>query len=103
MALDCTTCGACCMNAAGIQVEEAERAGRPLSDKLIAEIIETDETRPMEQNAWCEWFIVTQASIDDGACGRCLYYDRRPEVCRDFEKGGAACLQARERAGLAGP
>lgn len=100
MALDCTTCGACCKNAAGVPYEEAERAGILLSDKLIADIIEKDETRPMAENAWCEWYIATQHSLDDGPCGKCLHYEQRPECCRGYEKGGAACLKARQRARL---
>jgi uncharacterized protein len=25
----------------------------------------------------------------------CLHYDHRPQVCRDFERGGAACVDLR--------
>jgi Fe-S-cluster containining protein len=39
----------------------------------------------------------------DGGTGtpwRCREYSDRPRSCRDFEIGGAACLEARRRVGL---
>lgn len=88
------------MQAAGMPYEEAERAGRPLSAERIAEIIRKDQTRPMEENAWCEWFIVSQDSIDGGPCGKCKYYDERPKLCQDYEKGEAGCLETRRLLGF---
>jgi Fe-S-cluster containining protein len=32
--------------------------------------------------------------------GRCAIYDRRPEVCREYESGGKQCRSARSQQGL---
>ena len=34
-------------------------------------------------------------------CFTCAVYSDRPKTCRDFERGGVNCLDARRRLGLA--
>jgi len=36
----------------------------------------------------------------DQATGKCKHYEHRPDVCRDFEVGGAGCIRRRVEAGL---
>lgn len=96
MALDCATCGACCLIGGGLPIEEAEREGNPLSKKLIDEATELCETCPVEEIPWCVWFIPSKESVDGGPCGKCKHYDLRPNVCRDFTKGSNSCLAAIE-------
>ena len=48
------------------------------------------------------WGGTTMARLEDGWCAaldrdtlRCRIYDRRPQVCRDFDMGGQECIQER--------
>jgi Fe-S-cluster containining protein len=61
-----------------------------------------------DQGKWCRmhgaldseglWRLAVpcQHVTDDG---RCAIYGMRPQVCRDYEAGGARCLAAREAMG----
>jgi Fe-S-cluster containining protein len=76
----CAGCGKCCH----LLVELS-----PLTDDVPAEmIVERDGVRCMEQHG-------------DGACVAldpatqlCTIYARRPQVCRDFQRGGSLCRRA---------
>jgi len=75
----CAGCGKCCH----LLVELA-----PFGDDVPeAYVVEHAGVRCMDQQG-------------DGACialdpdtQLCTIYDRRPQVCRDFERGGALCLR----------
>jgi Fe-S-cluster containining protein len=43
--------------------------------------------RGQESHECCLWF--------DAQARRCRHYEWRPQVCRDYELGGFACLAAR--------
>lgn len=96
MALDCTTCSACCLREGMLPIEQMRLEGKPISKELLAEATERAETCPEAEIPWCVWFVATQDSIDDGPCGRCRHYEQRPKCCSDFEKGSDKCLAARE-------
>lgn len=88
MALDCSTCMACCLYESLLPVEQIPS----LSDELKEEanqIIETNFER-------CVWLVITQDGLESDPCGKCLHYDLRPQVCRDFKVGGEMCLKARK-------
>ena len=40
---------------------------------------------------------VPAACLELTPAGKCGIYEQRPEVCREFEAGGAGCKAARER------
>lgn len=98
----CDGCGLCCEGIGSpvlLYVSRPELSGehpfRPA--ELPAElIVEIDEhflgmSRGQEPQERCLWF--------DPATRRCRHYAWRPQVCRDYELGGDACLLRRE-AGL---
>ena len=76
----CAACGSCCH----LVVELA-----PLTDDVPEEfVVEHAGVRCMEQRG-------------DGACVAldpfsrlCTIYDRRPQVCRDFNRGDSLCRRA---------
>ena len=92
---DCLTCGACCF--------APNRGHLPLSGEDHARLL------PAEQESLTV-FVGTRCfmRVEDGRCvnlqvggGRyvCAIYERRPQVCRDYERGGSACDYDRERLG----
>ncbi len=93
MELDCTTCGACCVGL-GVNLSAADEA-RLFADEVLAltRIDSEGVTRSMKQ-------------LEGGACialhrdaaGRflCRIYDRRPDACREFERGSRRCHGLRE-------
>jgi Fe-S-cluster containining protein len=62
---------------------------------------------PPELTAIDRWGGQVMARCDDGWCAAlnrdtmlCGIYERRPEICRDYELGGHDCLQQRGKSGL---
>ncbi len=97
---DCEECGLCCEGIGSPVLLYASRprlAGphpfRPpgLPQTLIDEIDETlgGLFRGQEPQDRCLWF--------DPITRRCRHYEWRPQVCRDYELGGRACLDRREQ------
>lgn len=94
----CEDCGACCL---GIGSPIALYASRPhhawphpfRPDNLPRELIEEIDfhfsglARGQEPQDCCLWF--------DSTTRRCKHHEFRPEVCRDYELGGRACLRRR--------
>ena len=73
----CAGCGKCCH-----LVVELD----PLIDRVPEElVVEHDGVRCMDQrgNGACVAL--------DGASQLCTIYESRPQVCRDFQRGGALC------------
>jgi Fe-S-cluster containining protein len=94
-AVACEGCGACCREAYH-QVEVDE------DDPFVGahpELVENIDGRLTLRRA-------------DGRCPplrgdgsesepfHCVVYDDRPQTCRDFERGGESCLEARRSVGL---
>lgn len=97
----CDGCGLCCQGIGSPVLLYATRPGwrenhpfRPpgLPAELVAEIDEqfAGLTRGQEPQERCLWF--------DPATLRCRHYEFRPQVCRDYELGGRACLERRAAA-----
>jgi Fe-S-cluster containining protein len=102
---DCRRCGACCLSAVGadghVLLEPAEadrlrRLGLPIvPDPDGASRLATQPYDGPGGAAACIAF--------EGAPGfpcACTVYEDRPDRCRQFEMGSAACRAARLRAGL---
>ena len=106
--LDCTTCGACCVNpqeneAEGfrqwVEVGEREplRKRKDLMRRLV--VVEADGAAHLRLN-------------DDGRCqalngaigrrARCTIYSQRPQACRRVQPGDRDCRRYRREQGLPG-
>jgi uncharacterized protein len=99
----CAGCGACCQGIGSPVLLYASRPGlgephpyRPagLPDDLIAEIDAAFSglVRGQEPQEACLWY--------DASSQQCRHYGWRPQVCRDYELAGRACLNRRKSAGL---
>jgi hypothetical protein len=86
--LDCMACGACCREA-----YDAVDVGARAAAAIPASLIERRDGR-------------FQLRRDGNRCAAldghyaCAIYDLRPRSCRDFERGGRHCLDARKKVGL---
>ena len=94
---DCTACGACCT---------AEVYGGGLFVTLYGEDawrFRAEEMAP--DSPGCDFLLTTPHAPGETRCiflggtlgeaCRCTAYDRRPQVCREFEAGSPSCLAAR--------
>ena len=77
--------------------KRASAARKSDEDDKQIQIEEIDENfqglhRGQEPLERCLWF--------DSATRKCRHYQWRPQVCRDYELGGDACLATREKGGL---
>lgn len=95
---DCEGCGLCCEGIGSpvllyattrhdIQPHPFRPPGLP--EELVREIDErfAGLNRGEEPQGRCLWF--------DPAARRCRHYEWRPQICRDYELGGRACLERR--------
>lgn len=96
MSFDCATCFACCLYERHLPIDQAKVEGRRLNESLMDAADLAAKALPADYEQPCIWLVIEQDSIDDGPCGKCLHYEQRPKCCRDFTKGGEACLAARE-------
>jgi Fe-S-cluster containining protein len=94
----CDGCGLCCEGIGSPVLLYVSRPGwearhpfRP--EGLPAHLIEEIDaqflglSRGQEDQEQCVWY--------DRAAHRCRHYEWRPQVCRDYELGGEACLARR--------
>ena len=91
-ALDCLTCGACCREAYhAVEVSRRDPFVRACPDRVV----ESDGRLVVRRSGDRCACLVGQPG--DYVCDR---YDLRPRTCRDFERGGPNCVDARRRVGL---
>jgi Fe-S-cluster containining protein len=102
----CDGCGLCCEGIGSPVALYATRPGfeanhpfRPagMPHELVREIDGhfLGLYRGQEPQERCLWF--------DAAARRCRHYEWRPQVCRDYELAGAACLALRREHDSAAP
>ena len=94
---DCLACGACCF---------APNPGHlPLTGADHARLLPAEqETLTVFEGTRCFMRIEHGRCVnlqDLGGQWVCAIYERRPQVCRDYERGGDACAYDRERMGRA--
>jgi Fe-S-cluster containining protein len=105
-ALDCRTCGACCvdLDRIGYVADLGERDESRMGARRLRRYAERSDvsalssTRAVERGGW------EVCSALRGTPGRrcsCAIYEVRPRVCRAFRAGSAGCRQARRDAGVA--
>lgn len=87
--LDCLQCGACCREA--YHTVEVSRRD-PFVSRHRDLTHEQDGRLQVQRNG--------PRCICLGDDYRCAHYDDRPRTCRDFERGGANCVEARRRVSL---
>lgn len=88
---ECTTCGVCCSFALIVPVRTDEAGGLPEHWGITSDgvVIERVLGRDL-QTGCCEHL--------EGTLGErigCRIYERRPDVCREFEPGSDRCLEYR--------
>lgn len=90
--LDCLSCGACCREA----YHRVELSRRDPFLSLHPERVSQEEGYLLvtREGPRCGCLQV------DGGRYTCAVYADRPWTCREFEQGGANCLDARRRVGL---
>jgi Fe-S-cluster containining protein len=93
--LSCRTCGACCREA----YHSVEVAPTEAVNRRHPALVERRETyrRLRRQGERCAALAGTGTPA---APFECTIYPDRPRACREFERGGTHCLEARRRVGL---
>ena len=81
--IDCQTCGACCR---GFTVEV------DVQDEVHPRLVKQALFGPVMRER-CGQCIALKGEV--GKQVRCTIYEDRPQVCREFEQGSAACDIAR--------
>jgi uncharacterized protein len=94
---DCLACGACCF---------ASNPGHlPLSGADHARLLPTEQAALVRfEGTRCLMRIREGRCVNlrhDAGRWTCAIYERRPQACRDYERGGEACAYDRERLGRA--
>ncbi len=87
--LDCLSCAACCREA----YHTVEVGRRDPFVRLHPELVREQDGRLQMPRAGTRCPCLQ-------ADNRCVHYEDRPRTCRDFERGGANCVEARRRVGL---
>ncbi|MDC3379182.1 YkgJ family cysteine cluster protein [Planctomycetota bacterium] len=87
---DCLDCGACCF---------ARTPGHlPMSGVDHARLTQNEQEQLTEfRGTRCFMKISGERCVNLQGDMRCSIYERRPQVCRDYEQGGEACAFDRER------
>ena len=94
--LDCVKCGACCFGHR-VRVDPEDEARLSVDEVLrLTEIDEETDERSMK---WAAHGGCVALRIEGGGY-YCSIYERRPQVCIAYERGGRRCLEWRERKGL---
>lgn len=93
----CEGCGLCCMHMAVPPFVDEEERVRLVPPSIREELYKIYETRKMQFKMFgtdaipCAWFNPVSRS--------CLYYEYRPDICREFELGNPSCLEFRAELG----
>lgn len=93
--LECRSCGACCREAYhSVEVSAAEAVNRKHPELVLLRDTHRKLRRTGER---CAALVGGETATDAFSCS---IYPDRPRSCREFERGGAHCLDARRRVGL---
>lgn len=94
--LDCQTCGVCCLARHDEHV--------PLTGEDHARLTEAERLDlAVFDGVRCFMRVVDGRCVnlrEEGGRFACAIYERRPQVCRDYQRGGPSCEVDRERHGL---
>jgi Fe-S-cluster containining protein len=101
---DCRTCGACCFSESPRHARVTGDDYARLGDDAEALVTWIGNVAFMRLQGHAADLPPTQRCIalaldpSEGAFS-CSIYDRRPQVCRDLERGGSACVAERHAKG----
>ncbi|MEK7866090.1 MAG: YkgJ family cysteine cluster protein [Planctomycetota bacterium] len=101
---DCLACGACCLHAGGVLLLDQDVArlaahlGLSEDQVRIRYTHDGEHLRTKGRDDPACVFLDWQRQLAGGT--RCTVYEARPQVCRDYPVGGAACLRERKNIGL---
>jgi hypothetical protein len=93
--LDCQACGACCREAYH-SVELSRR--EPLVKRRPEWVVDAGTHVKLRRDG--ERCVALVGGRSPGELYACAAYGERPRTCREFERGGGHCLDARRRVGL---
>ena len=93
--VDCRTCGACCREA----YQSVEITPSEIVNRRHPELVEVRETHRRLTRAG-ERCAALNGGETPAAAYSCAIYASRPRSCREFERAGEHCLDARRRVGL---
>lgn len=94
-ALDCQECGACCRAAYHSVTVSSRDPVRQRHPDLVV-----DRTTYLELARSGDRCAALDGGRAPGERYGCRIYEDRPRTCREFERGGPHCLEARRRVGL---
>jgi Fe-S-cluster containining protein len=91
----CVSCGACCFQTApdAIRVFEVDRARMDARSLAFTHAIANGTCLRME-HGHCAALVID----DENSSFVCAIYEQRPDACRAFERGGAACRAVARKA-----
>jgi len=93
---NCDGCGACCERVGYPPFTDNDQADLEAMERqhpeLVAAIRRAGETTRRAQGLPCTWL--------DPQSKRCLHYELRPKICRDFALGSPKCLELRWLKGI---
>ena len=84
--ITCDNCGVCCTSV-GCPPFIDEEVNR-LPNQLQQQVIELGYKSQASNKSACYWF--------DTSTKKCMHHEHRPQICRDFEMGGAICIMQRK-------
>jgi len=95
---DCQACGACCVGLDVlldvVDLECLERMPHLVSLTVLHHSRSGLELHLMRRDAGTDRCVALAGPL---AQCRCIIYDRRPALCREFAAGSPDCLEARQR------
>lgn len=97
-AVECSGCGVCCMHMSLPPYNAAEEADLP--KEVAFDLGHCRDAKRMQENA--HGILDQSCAFFDWTTRRCIHYDHRPQVCKDFEVGSYDCREIRLKAGLSG-
>ena len=89
---DCNVCGACCRRTPVPPFSAGEVAAKQVPAEWLESVRQWERSPERWEVKECVWF--------DRSTGLCRHYDYRPDACREFQVGQAACRSARYHLGL---
>ena len=94
--LDCRDCGACCREA----YQAVEIGSREAVNQKYPALVSVRDDGQYRLRRDGERCVALAGGREAGDSYGCTIYRDRPRTCREFERGSAHCLDARQRVGL---
>ena len=100
---ECITCGSCCFSEssrhARVTGDDHERLGDPDADDYVEWIGNLAFMKLARTDGVSHCAALEVRRGPEGTLFLCKVYERRPQVCRDLERGSGACAGERHAKG----